>query len=130
MNRVLFSRRVTFFLVCVSNFTQFTAAKAAPSNTGGHKTPAMVIADSGQSQAIAEIEARGGKVVRDPSDPRRPAISVVFTGVDGRQFTGPMDADMQLLKGLDDLNLGTTQVTDNGLEALRESRQQALIATL
>jgi hypothetical protein len=74
-----------------------------------HRVPVAI--ESDESKAIAEIERAGGRVVRDESDPLRPAIAVSNYPVS--------DAAMEQLarlRHLRELNLHNCRVTDAALE--------------
>ena len=85
---------------------------------------AVFLAGCGQSQAVREEKAvsailkLGGEVFRDEKLPGRPVY-----GVDLRN-TKVMDADLKNLKelkGLQELWLNDTQITDTGLKELKQA---------
>ena len=84
----------------------------------GVAIPGAIAADKSEdSQAVADIEALGGRFVRDEKQPGRPITAVGFRG---RPFE---DKDVHVLASLKDLtyvDLNHTQITDAGLKELVE----------
>ena len=71
-------------------------------------------------EAAAAIEARGGKVLRDPSQPGRPVVAVDLTRV------AVTDADLERIaqfRHLRTLGLTGGRIFDAGLEHLGELKQ-------
>ena len=74
-----FAPPLKYFFACIALFCCFAVTRAADSTaTEGKGRSTLVV--SKESKALAEIEKLGGKVVRDDSDPRRPAVAVDMEG--------------------------------------------------
>jgi beta-lactamase regulating signal transducer with metallopeptidase domain/Leucine-rich repeat (LRR) protein len=86
-------------------------APRADRAVGGQEAPAL-----GLDQAIARIQEKGGSVTRDETKPGHPVIFVTLRG------ERVADADLALLKGMNDLKilgLQGTRITGEGLERLK-----------
>lgn len=87
-----------------------------PANNRTRNSASPVKPQPTPAQALAQIEAQGGKVRYDEKSPGRPVVAIDFSG---KQLN---DAGLQNVSGLatlKSLNLKNTQITGSGLANLK-----------